>query len=262
MVVAAAIVWGILWGLACLGSILPIPPWVWAWFHGITIDKVQSFTTIAAILVGAIWTWMVFVRTRQRYPRANIKHCAAHWAIAAEGKVLLRVTLTVSNIGDILLQLRSGVVFVRQAIPPPTKIIKADDPPHVGEGFYEYEWPRIGKKCLKWEKGKYEIEPRESDSIACDFIILADVETVVIYSHLENETRKRDGSELGWSFSSTHDLTKGGSAMRKSDGGQFKPMPTEKPKPEREKIDRQQTVQPDTPPQQPAQPRTPPKKPE
>ena len=42
------------------------------WATIITLAK--DVLTGAAIILGGIWTYMLFIRTRQKYPRANITH--------------------------------------------------------------------------------------------------------------------------------------------------------------------------------------------
>ena len=77
------------------------------------IEIVQAVVSVVAITVAALWTWLLFVRTRQKYPRANITHRLAHRPIT-DGKRLLRVIVEISNVGDVLLSLIQGQARIQQ----------------------------------------------------------------------------------------------------------------------------------------------------
>jgi hypothetical protein len=162
------------------------------------VDIAEPLATIIAILVGGFWSYMLFVRNRQKYPRAKISHQIAHKKISDE-KVLLHVSTKISNIGNVLLSIISGRTWVQQVIPSQEKVLDS-----IPRGETEINWPSIGDKITKWEEGKFEIEPGEDDQICYDFVIDADVQTVKVYSHFENV--KKRGRDLGWSWTTIYDL--------------------------------------------------------
>jgi len=84
----------------------------------------------------------------------------------------------------------------------PDSIIKSDKPSHI-KGYCEYDWPIIARKKFRWGKQEFEIEPREQDSIVCEFIIPVSVQTVVLHSHLNNVVKPG----LSWCLSSTYDIS-------------------------------------------------------
>ena len=171
------------------------------------IGALGALLTIVAIIVGGIWSYLLFIRTRQHYPRANLIHHIVHKSITKD-KTLLHVAATISNAGDILLQLASGETRVQQVTPSPPdilKVIRQDQDP-VARGQTEIEWPLIGHRQAQWSKGQFEIEPGESDTFACDFIVDADVESVSVYSYFKNEEKRE--RELGWSVTTHYDLKK------------------------------------------------------
>jgi len=164
-------------------------------------DIVQAFFTVAAIIGGGIW----FYRRRQRYPRADVTHAITHKALP-NGKFLLHVAVTISNKGEVLLSLISGVTRIQQMLPLPASVLdtinKGLDP--VKKGQTEVEWPLIGERKPKWGEGKIEIEPGESDHIDIDYILEGSVKSVEVYSYFKNASKR--GKEIGWQLTTVYDL--------------------------------------------------------
>ena len=150
---------------------------------------------------------MLFVKKRQKFPRANITHKISHIPIS-NNKVPLRVTAMIYNKGDVLISLHSGTTRVQQVLPLSQDMINDinKDKDLVPKGMTEIEWPLIGKdRDSNWKKGEFEIEPGEKDQIPYDFIIDADIETVVVYSHFRNVKKKRSRN-IGWDLTTVYDL--------------------------------------------------------
>jgi hypothetical protein len=168
-------------------------------------DIIQAILTSAAILVGGLWSYLLFVRRRQRYPRASLKHEITHRTIG-DGFVLLSVAATITNNGEVLLSLISAETRVQQVVPPPPELVSAakDGKDPVTKGEREVRWPLLCSRQSRWEKSQFQIEPGESDSIQYDFILNHEVQTVEVYTYLKNETiRKRN---IGWSITTLHDV--------------------------------------------------------
>jgi len=170
-----------------------------------TVDIIKEFFTTLAIIVGGIWSYMLFVKKRQKFPRANISHQISHIPIS-NNKILLSIRTTISNTGDVLLSLESGINRVQQILPLSGEMLdsinKGKDP--VPSGKTEIDWPLIGERNLNWEKGKFEIEPGENDKICCDFIIDKNVQIVSVYSYLKNI--KKHCRDIGWGLTTIYNL--------------------------------------------------------
>ena len=166
-------------------------------------DIVAAGFTVLAIIVGGGWGYVLFVRKRQKYPRANTKHEITHLQIA-DGKLLLHVDVTISNVGDVLISLVSGIIRIQQILSPSPELMDAikerGDP--VKEGSREIEWPLIVERPSAWASGEFEIEPGESEQIPYDFIINADVQTVEVYSYYKNTEKPK--REIGWNLTTIH----------------------------------------------------------
>jgi hypothetical protein len=164
-----------------------------------------SVATMLALLVGGLWTYLLFVRKRQKYPRARLRHRITHRDIGLD-KVLLHVDVMVSNTGDVLVSLVELVTRVQQVLPLPDRvsdnILAGKDP--VKRGTSEVEWDELHSHKLKWKQGECEIEPGDSQQISHDFILDAEMQTVEVYSHVTNESKRP--RRLGWDLTTLYDL--------------------------------------------------------
>jgi hypothetical protein len=162
----------------------------------------QSLFTILAISVGAF----LYFKRRRRFPRAKITYQIVDKRIS-NNKILLRVVITVANQGEVLLSLESGFAGVQQVAPCPEALIESlketDD--IVKEGKHEAEWDTLVEKKIVFTRNEREIEPGEEEDFNFDFLIDADVRTVIIYSYFKNESKKRHG--IGWNKTSIYDVS-------------------------------------------------------
>lgn len=172
-------------------------------------EFLQAVFTILAIIVGGIYSYYLFWKTRPIFPRANITHHLGHRPIAND-KLWLHVSVKISNAGDVLISLVEGEVRISKVLPLPPDILdsinKGHDPVDEEEGETMIMWPEIALRESKWEKGKeVRIEPNESDELHYDFIInAAETKTIEIYSHFRNVVIRN--RPIGWTFTTFHDL--------------------------------------------------------
>jgi len=182
------------------------------------IKSIEELLTIIAIVVGGVWTYWLFVKNRQTLPRASLKHTIAH-AILGDDKVLLHVTVSISNLGNVILSIVSFKTRIHQVLPLDDDIEvvirKGEDP--VQDGETEIEWPLVTSHRLTLRKGEMEVEPNEVQEISHDFIIESEVQVIEIYSYLLNEEKR--GRELAWDITSMYDLRPGDSTIAPLKGG-------------------------------------------
>jgi hypothetical protein len=167
----------------------------------------HNFGVIVAMFVGGLWTYRKLIRKREVYPRANVGHQILHKEIDNRNKVLLRITAYVVNIGDTVIELEEGYVRVHQMVPWPTDEINTESNSNVTSACVqdgEVDWPMLSEKTLAWEKDGREIEPGEKDEFHFDFVLDADIKTVVIYSYFRNKVKpKRD---IGWNKATIYEM--------------------------------------------------------
>jgi len=154
-------------------------------------STLQSVATIVALLVGAWWV----LRRRRTYPRANFKHIVSHVPLN-DDTYLVRLTVTVENIGDVLLRLEESLVGIQQVIPVPEHLRPAllDKKP-------EIEWPFIDAR--RRNRGGSEIESGESAAFDFELFVPRTIRFVVIYSYFRNITKPK---AQGWNTSTLYEL--------------------------------------------------------
>src|SRR5215467_13009103 len=106
------------------------------------LEVAASVLTLIAVIVGATWTYVLFVRTRQRYPSANLTQ-QIEYRVLTEDHAWLRVTVTVQNVSKVLLSLVEATCWIQQVKPVGDDVlaaIEADKEPLDDEGL-EYSWP-------------------------------------------------------------------------------------------------------------------------
>lgn len=164
----------------------------------------------SAILVAAIWTWILFIKRRQRFPRARVRHSIEARLLTKE-KRLVRLSVTVENLGDVLIEIASGEVWLQRVLPISKEIATALASQKSDDTLYndntEVQWPTVGKEHALSPNPPHEIEPGEHDSFDFDFVVDADVSTLLVNSHIENIKKRK--KEIGWNCSTLHDLDSG-----------------------------------------------------
>lgn len=165
----------------------------------------QSAVTIIAIIAGGIWTYLLFIKKRLRFPRANVENEISHIDLNSN-LILLHVKIKVTNIGDVLLSFKEMEIRVQQILPIHNDIsgsININNKVETREAD-EIPWPMLDGKIRQYELKSYEIEPGESDESHFDFIIVKNIKVVAVYSYFQNIIKK--GRDLGWGCTSIYKL--------------------------------------------------------
>ena len=163
---------------------------------------IQSFIVSVGVIVGGIWTYRLFIRNRQKYPRSNLSHNILHKCLP-DGQIFLRVETEIQNSGDVLISLLSGETRTQQILPISDDTVKDINDFKLKNDKKEIEWPSISEKEIKWDKGKCEIEPGEKDQICFDFIIDSNVTDLLVYSFFKNIKKQKN---LGWGITTIYNI--------------------------------------------------------
>jgi hypothetical protein len=177
-------------------------------------ELVEAVLTSAAIVAAAIWTYMLFVKKRQKYPRIKVEHEETHWAVSPD-EYLLRVAVRILNIGEVLVPVESVSVRIQQIRPWRNdalgSIVEARR--ELTLGTSQLGWPVLDERKCEWRRGVQEIEPGEKDEFIYDFIVDKGVEAVSVYSYVKNAYKKlhpirrwRIEEEIGWNTTTVHEL--------------------------------------------------------
>lgn len=168
-------------------------------------DLIEAILTSVGIIVAGIWSYLLFIKRRQKYPRAVVEHYISHRRID-DNAILLVVDSKVTNIGDVLLSLTSAETRIQQILPLDAEMLQAigQGKPIVQEDDTEAVWPLIHSKKSNWTRRDFQIEPGESDHIRYDFILVHGVQTIEVYTYIDNESIR--SRKIGWSTTTLYDL--------------------------------------------------------
>ena len=224
------------------------------------IAAVANCATIIAIVVGGIWTYLLFVRQRLGLPRLNT--VITPHAVRIDQGWLLHVRVDLKNTGSVVLPVRYAELRMLQVVPLPkdiaTKITNGFDP--VDSGETGILWPMLAHREWNWERSAFEIEPGESDSVASDFFVPEDVSVLELYFYLANERKRQKG--IGWTTTILQELKrKEVNYMTERTGYQTiekQQLPQENQTPLQQRQQKQQTPQQQQQPTQPKQQQVPP----
>jgi hypothetical protein len=170
-------------------------------------ETLQAVVTIVAIVLGGIWTYILFVKKREKYPRARTVHRIVTLG-SVNGRWVIRILVRIENIGSVLLCLDEGEVVVQNLFPlPPEWGDKLKDGLQLERKEFEYDWPSLDKFLLEWGDKGYIIEPQESDEFHFDLHVDSSVQRVQVYSYVKNLTQKK--REVGWNCTTIHSLPGG-----------------------------------------------------
>lgn len=168
-------------------------------------DGAASVATVIGLVIAGVWTWRLFVKQRLHYPRANVEHRVAHWRVGDQ--VLLRVTVRLTNVGSVLLQVKGIKAVIEQLLPLPDDVTAAlaegRDP--VAAGQSEILWDNIGERTCDFTENRREVEPGEIDECTFDFVLPGAVRKIQVYSHVQNLSKSDEN--VGWNTSTVCDLT-------------------------------------------------------
>ena len=184
----------------------------------------QAIATVVALGFGTWWTWWLFIRTRQKYPKVRLSHSFFQCPINRNW-TLLRVSLKVDNQGSVLIMPGNVETRLLQLKPWPPEVGRAIKqsarlrtiPNEVFDHYHllkenqaDFKWPYISNRIVAPQR--VEIEPNESDEFHFDFIINRLWRVISVYSHVEN--RRKRGKKLGWPITSVVELTGEGTNAR------------------------------------------------
>lgn len=166
------------------------------------LQNLESVATILAILIGGGWTYILFIKNREKFPKAEITHRIEK--INRKNDVIVRLTIEIKNLGKVKLPVKSGEVRLQQ-IKPSTSTV-----PDAVERFQENKsakkreigWPILEERVFSFKKDEYELEPTEKEHFEFDFILDQEIDVIQFYTHIKNVFK----ADKGWNYTSIHEL--------------------------------------------------------
>jgi hypothetical protein len=171
--------------------------------YGPAIDSGKNIVTAVAIVATAAW----FFRRRLRFPRARVEHAITARQIG-NGYLLVRIQAKIENVGDVLMRLENLCLYIQQVRPLDSSIavmLESDGSDPIPAGECELPWPTLVIRDHDWHKKPLEIEPGELETCNFDAILSDSVETIQVYTHIEN--RVKWFKKIGWNETSIYDIS-------------------------------------------------------
>jgi len=163
-------------------------------------ELAQIAATVGALVVGAIWSRRTIFKKREEFPKIRLTHSIFASKVDDQHR-FLRVTLTIENQGQVLFRLDEVDTWLYQMNPWPEGIL--DEQKMVEPGQGHYRWPGVpGASNRMVETKKVEIEPGETQDFPFDFVFDVGVRAVIVYSYVNNPTKK---AGIGWNLSTVHE---------------------------------------------------------
>ena len=158
---------------------------------GATLQAMQAAATITALVLGGIWTYLLFVEQRQLFAHLKTEHHVTHVSLP-DNRILLMVDVVQTNVGSVRVTLTSGDVKISTLDPLDLDVTDVSS-----AWNFQAENPNI-------PGGDLLIEPGESDQIHYEFI-LSDDAPLRIYTYYKNPTTQ---GNTGWVTYSLYDPRK------------------------------------------------------
>ena len=168
---------------------------------------VASIVTAIAILLGGFYAVFKLRVFRDLKPHLTITQRVSHRSIGTK-YVHVAVTASLHNSSKVAIAIRRS--FSRlQTISP---LADADIEQLYYDAFSDDDdvsiwWPTLEEIEHPWDEGELIVEPSESHSETYEFIIGADIETILVYTYFYNPGYETDGNVAeGWHTTTVYDI--------------------------------------------------------
>lgn len=167
--------------------------------------------TIVGIIVGALWTYNLFVKNRQIYPRADIEHHVSISHIPNKEYSILTILVNFKNSGQVLLKVKSYVIEIQELFPFDDNITNQLSDTFSKNGkFIEIANGKFLHKVKDEPTEIIEMEPSEKEQFPIILIISNELKGIIVKSHFKNIKKERkhwfsiERKSIGWNNTTTH----------------------------------------------------------
>ena len=167
---------------------------------------VQASVTAVAIAAGGVFAAFKLQVFRDFAPHVTITHDISHRPVG-DSYVHIAVTANLHNSSRVRMDFRKGL-FRLQQIGPMTD--------HEVENLYaqvfiskeqtHLQWPTLDEIAFEWDQGELMVEPGESQPETYEFIVSAEVKSVVVYTYFFNSGSSRFSPAPGWGRATIYDI--------------------------------------------------------
>jgi hypothetical protein len=175
------------------------------------VAEICSIATAAILvltaIVGGIWRLLIYRKQRGGLPKANLSQEVEAIRLT-DKKICVHTSVTIKNIGDVMISIRSASNRVLQILPLDTSIQQklGDERELYDDKNKEIRWTGYSKES-EWPEGKeLEIEPGEEEIQDFDLVIPASIQLIKVYMHFRNVAKW--GRDIGWHTQGLYDVAK------------------------------------------------------
>jgi hypothetical protein len=165
-------------------------------------DTVQAIITSAAVIVGGLWTYNVFIIERREDPRMNIEQKLSH-VVLSDRVNILRAGIELRNTGTYsTVRVEREVIRIQQIVPsicPKHGVCSTNE---VNDAINTVErqgdhftWPLVAERENSFVP-PLEIAPKENQSLEFEFALPSDIKVVRIYSYLTTIRHRPVGRKI------------------------------------------------------------------
>lgn len=166
----------------------------------------QSLVAALAIILGGGFAAVKLELFRDFAPHLTIAHEVSHRRVG-DSYVHIAVKATLHNSSRVKVELREGFFLLQQVSPTADAAIEAlYDEVFVNRHYDDFQWPSLDEVERRWEKDERVVEPSGTHQELCEFIVSADIETVLIYTFFSNARFPRSSPSQGWESSTVYDI--------------------------------------------------------
>ena len=167
----------------------------------------QSTITSLAIVIGGIFALFKLQAFRDFETHLTIAHNVSHRSIG-NSYVHIKVTAELRNSSKVQVEIREASFSLQRISPTTDEEIEA----RFKETFLErnkesLQWPTLLELKRSWGKSDLTVEPGESHYETIEFLVMSDVESVIIYTYFSNPRFPLSSAiPKGWAASTVYDI--------------------------------------------------------
>ena len=164
----------------------------------------QASVTAIIVAVGAMFAAVKFQIFRESAPHVTVTQTVTHRRIG-DSYVHLMVTATLYNSSKVKMDFRRGYFRFQQISPiTDSEVENLYADVFVDGKHRDFQWELLKTVERNWEINDIIIEPGESHQETCEFIVIAEVETVLIDTFFYNP--RQPAIPQGWGTTSVYDI--------------------------------------------------------
>lgn len=196
-------------GMALLPSITPLDAISGGGSWVSVVSGLESLFTAVGIVVAGWWTYSLFVRQRQRYPRATLD-ITIHERPAGPDLQLAHVCCRVVNIGNTLVEvdlIELRLQRVAPLSPRQYRHVLSRHNPRDPTAPAQLDWPLVGHRVRGFTPA-IELEPGEAEDLWFDIAMPGDIRSLLVSAHVVNCVKRGSGNwfrplpartaQIGW----------------------------------------------------------------